>query len=222
MNVNKNLLLIGAIVGIGLFVLPSTLSMFAGQHAWYNLNNDKMPCQKCHFIEMDEIASTNGPHSINYNLSRLNDSAAANASYATLNAWDDAGTIQDRCYGCHQVQNVGANDFNNSEVHAAVRVECIWCHPWVEYELTNTAAGASHGAFYNDTNVSGTDYLMNANKACVGCHTHVGVNISWQRLENVTYNVTMNTSTGDYNVTWNATDTMGYNESLWNSTDGYP
>ena len=37
-NINKNLLLATAIIGIGLFVLPSTLSMFAGQHSWYNPN----------------------------------------------------------------------------------------------------------------------------------------------------------------------------------------
>ena len=228
MNVNKNLLLIGAIVGIGLFMLPSTLSMFTGQHTWYNPNDRGIPCFKCHEMEKYELGITSGPHSPGY-ASLLNSSAnySTNLYSATGNGsnnfWGD-GSVGDRCYGCHQIANnaSGQSTFAtyNDTIHAAIRIQCIDCHPWVHTELTNSSA--AHKPFYlavNDTN--GTALLEGANEACIACHTHVGVNISWSRATHVSFNVSVN-RTGDlYDVEWNATSlgtntTFVTNEtSLW-------
>jgi hypothetical protein len=43
------LLTIGVVV-IGIFALPSTMSLFAGQHVWYDLSTggNDVPCEKCH------------------------------------------------------------------------------------------------------------------------------------------------------------------------------
>ncbi|MCD6145211.1 MAG: hypothetical protein J7J03_02260, partial [Methanosarcinales archaeon] len=57
------------------------------------------------------------------------------------------------------------------------------------------------------------------NRACLGCHTHVGVNLTWTRNEFVSYNVTCNGS--GYNVAWNESDDLGTNTSRFNSSSGW-
>ena len=227
MNINKNLLLATAIIGIGLFVLPSTFSMFAGQHSWYDPNSG-IPCEKCHFLEKEELSASEGPHDPSYG-SLLNTSPEYNMTNTSdpggINFWGTGTAITQRCYGCHQVtgsKNQSSNlagDWNDSrnDTHAAVAVWCIDCHPWVESELTS--ATAAHKDFYEDLNTSGSTILQKPNQACIGCHTHVGVNITWTRNEYVSYNVTCN-KTG-YVVTWNASDELGTNTSRFNSTSGY-
>jgi len=50
-NMNaKFTLAIIALIGIGVFALPSTMSLFAGQHSFYNIDatGNQVPCKKCH------------------------------------------------------------------------------------------------------------------------------------------------------------------------------
>ena len=70
MNSQKIVLLAVAIVAIGIFALPSTVSLFSGQHSWYDLSEsvggtsgaNNVPCVKCHADIADEMIST-GAHS---------------------------------------------------------------------------------------------------------------------------------------------------------------
>ncbi|MFZ3385000.1 MAG: hypothetical protein WA144_13850 [Candidatus Methanoperedens sp.] len=74
MNAKFTLAII-ALVGIGVFALPSTMSLFAGQHSFYNIDatGNQVPCQKCHGDVKAELVSnintnpangplTDGPH----------------------------------------------------------------------------------------------------------------------------------------------------------------
>jgi hypothetical protein len=71
MNAKFTLAII-ALVGIGVFALPSTMSLFAGQHSFYNIDatGNQVPCQKCHGDVKAELSSGNpdastgtpGPH----------------------------------------------------------------------------------------------------------------------------------------------------------------
>jgi len=49
MNAKFTLAII-ALVGIGVFALPSTMSLFSGQHTFYNIDatGNQVPCAKCH------------------------------------------------------------------------------------------------------------------------------------------------------------------------------
>ncbi|RLI85995.1 MAG: hypothetical protein DRP01_05120 [Archaeoglobales archaeon] len=49
---------------LGMFVLPSTLSLFSGQHFWYNTkqNGSNVPCEKCHADVMDKMEAIVAPH----------------------------------------------------------------------------------------------------------------------------------------------------------------
>lgn len=69
---NKKLaMVIIALVGIGLYALPQTVALFAGQHSFYNIDEtgNQIPCSKCHGDVQAELASgtstltgTPGPH----------------------------------------------------------------------------------------------------------------------------------------------------------------
>lgn len=229
MKVDKSLFIIIAVLGIGLFVLPSTLSMFAGQHAWYNPdpNVEGIPCEKCHVLEENELMGTNGPHSLTYTTlvnTSANYSGTPGANGSTVFWGGD--TVKSRCFGCHQV---GANFSAGSEYasyntnwstarnqsHAAIVIQCIDCHPWVVHELEDS--NEAHRPFYvslNETTaVNGTDLLKGSNEACIACHTHVGVNITWNRAAYVTFNASANVTSDSYEVTWNSSDTLGLNTS---------
>jgi len=49
-----------AVVAVGLFALPSTVSLFSGQHRWYNISGtgNEIPCIKCHADIYDEYTLT--------------------------------------------------------------------------------------------------------------------------------------------------------------------
>ncbi len=230
---SKVLMLSVAVIAVGLFALPSTLSMFAGQHSWYDPKlSGGIPCQKCHFIEKQELAGSNGPHStvytelvntsMNYSTNELPGGTAGGIDF-----WGGTNSDDDRCYGCHQRAGsnnsshtllAGSWDDHRNDQHAAIAVWCIDCHPWVVDELCN--GSAAHKPFYEDLNNETDDmHLQNENRACLGCHTHVGVNITWERNEYVSYNVDCDGK--GYNVTWNTSDNLGLNASEFNSSSGW-
>ena len=228
---SKILMLSVAVIAVGLFALPSTLSMFAGQHSWYDPKvSGGIPCDKCHFLEEDELTASNGPHSLMYDdlVNNSMDYGPGADSGGGAEFWGGV-TIADRCYGCHQrAGSANTSHFlegswsdHNNEKHAAIAVWCIDCHPWVETELTHDEA--AHRWFYKDLNSSTAPAdniaLQKPNRACLGCHTHVGVNLTWERNEFVSYDV--NCDKTGYNVTWNQSDDCGINESQSGSVPGY-
>ena len=72
MNGQKVILLIIALTALGVIVLPQTVSLFAGQHVWYDISGaiigpaDKwesnIECIKCHADVADEMEQIIGPH----------------------------------------------------------------------------------------------------------------------------------------------------------------
>ena len=207
MSRSANMILLIAIIGIGLYVLPSTLSMFAGQHSWYDPSGRGIPCDKCHVLEKEELMGTNGPHSTNYGATTYNSSANYNGTKGFVGGSEFWGgnDPNDRCYGCHQV---GANfpvssplnstnttwANKNDTVHVAVVIYCVDCHSWVDDALNESLS--AHKEFYYDLNTTKTGLLKGGNSACIGCHTSVGVNISWTRNTSISF--TANKSTGDW------------------------
>jgi len=71
-EMNKKLaIVLIALVGIGLYALPQTMALFAGQHSFYNIDptGNQVPCDKCHGDVQAELESgistltgTPGPH----------------------------------------------------------------------------------------------------------------------------------------------------------------
>ena len=120
MNSNRIALLAVAVVAIGIFALPSTVSLFSGQHSWYDLSEsvggvsgvNNVPCEKCHADIADEmISGDNGVHG-DLTCAMCHRTPFTNYTYARG----------------HYYQ--GANEYNptpGEEAHAASAVECMDC-----------------------------------------------------------------------------------------------
>ena len=50
----NNILLIIGLIALAMFVVPDILSMFTGQHRFY----DEVSCQRCHFAEYNEVTGS--------------------------------------------------------------------------------------------------------------------------------------------------------------------
>jgi len=128
MNGKGIALLAIAVVAIGTFALPSTVSLFSGQHTWYDLGakGNDVPCEKCHAdiaAEMEHV----GPHTGETGYERL------------------------ECEYCHRVFPIehknasfdtytyasgdGAGAEAGKEAHAASTVPCMYCHSGNESDV---------------------------------------------------------------------------------------
>ena len=195
---SKILLLSIAVISVGLFAMPSTLSLFAGQHTFYN--GSSVQCVKCHQDIASEIGTT--APAVHYTIASQSGRAACAVCHTTGNVTSiPVGKNMSALDGSYNYTFKTENVTTNSGAHAAVTKQCESCHTGVPAELQGV--NESHGAFYNATkqesSTNGTNILKGSNEACIGCHTHVVVNITWVR--SVGYNMTVTEATnGDYTI----------------------
>ena len=122
-------LLTVAVVAIGIFALPSTMSVFSGQHTWYDISGGDVPCVKCHADKYEELSMTE-----------------VHSSFAR-------GDASGACYVCHRADldisyaNAGdgrATPGGNS--HAASTIACMACHEY-EAHVRDNNQGPFAGGF---------------------------------------------------------------------------
>ncbi len=218
----KMALLAMGLVGIVLIVMPQTISLFAGQHSWYNLTltGSDVACDKCHG-DLEAEMSSAGSH------------------------------VSMKCWYCHATLNLtgftyasgdGTGSVPGEETHTASAVECMECHEgfgidtfstcsschftstpdhpeeWFDEPCGNchaTYTGEPHftskleaGGFNLTVNSSdtgekaahrqfaleaiGDNIMEGANEACIGCHTAADVNTTYQLPNRYEVNVTKN------------------------------
>ena len=250
MNSNKVALMLIAVVAIGIFALPTTLSLFAGQHVWYDLSNqaNDVPCKKCHADVYEEyMLSANGVH-------------GTLSGGSQTEPGDDPDAA---CGACHRLANITndnaqiifadgwvSGDSNGSTpgegAHAAAVISCMACH-----QLNNTggypmAGGFNQSSFtvttpfnYTDTDRPGTyaahnpfiseaikdDTLQDSNEACLACHTMIGVKINWTHARSLEFDIDIGdpqtTDTGVHNWTMSNWATNGTaTATVWGNTTG--
>jgi len=170
MNIKKLLLFI-ALASAIIVALSHSVSLFGGQHTWYELGVG-IPCGKCHADICEEFS---GAHL-------------------------SLGDGNDACATCHRVNMTGytyadgegAGSTPGKEVHASTTISCDCCHfnssnPFTApvaggFGLSNlgssdTGVNASHHPFVNQSADSGI--LWNSSESCVACHTPVKVKINF-------------------------------------------
>ncbi len=177
--------IIVAVIAIGIFALPGAISMFGGQHDWYDLltGGNQVPCVKCHANVHEEISDT-GPHR---NMSCSNCHRTGNPAGYTYASGDGIGGT------------------SGEEAHAASTVECLECHggsvnsflvgedimayTTLEaggFNLTTTSKDtgllAAHQSFVQGANES--ELMEGENEACIACHTYVAIDINWTNSYN--------------------------------------
>lgn len=225
---SKILVLSVAVIAVGLFALPSTMSLFSGQHTWYNL--DEFPCQKCHQDIYDELTSVSNPYHEGFEASYGNACARCHVSPNATNFNKTGANMslgQWIAYASKSTAITGSVSFT---AHAAITVECLACHGTSSTAYANKIQGSSeaHRDFYyasvSDKEVGDVNYsslkaagiittapqwysttgnqtvvkLKGTNTACIGCHTHATVNITWKR--SIGYEMTANVTNAGWDV----------------------
>jgi hypothetical protein len=152
-NIGKFAVVILALLGISALVLPSTVTLFAGQHTWYY--KETLPCEKCHADVAEEFKSSSNYH----------------PPASAYPVWE-------ACVLCHQVEPLYPGDVSSSAgKHAATVVPCEYCH----YAEAHAFNNDPHFEFVNTA--ENDDQMPNGTEACVACHTHTRVeaNFTWMK-----------------------------------------
>mgnify|MGYP003572161927 FL=1 len=171
----KRTILLGvAVLVLGLFLLPQAMSTFNDQHTWQD--TAVLDCQKCHPDIVTELEGANNFH---------HDSSALVAAGAT-----EASTTVQACMYCHQTDYTYGTDTNDpftGNAHAALTMECLDCHSGdgdtnLAGDQTGIGAkftGGEEAHIYMYDEATADTLLLEANEACIACHTAVTVQITY-------------------------------------------
>ena len=168
----KTILLFIAVIAVGMFVLPSTLALYTGQHEFVGAND--VDCGKCH-------GSVAGDGSVGGELKNGTAHETMDCGACHSNTWAGVDTTANTSY-----------DYSTGgRAHAAgIGINCIGCHSnstYVNSTMTATKDGAVNvsqelmapaEAHTNmDINSSQTGGINDRDLVCVACHTNVNVDI---------------------------------------------
>jgi len=210
MNGQKVVLIATAIVALGIFVMPSTVSLFSGQHYWYNISDggNEVPCEKCHADIAAEMNVLVGPHTNETGYGRFK----CDYCHRTFDLND---------YGQEQSQNINQSIFSRYyytyasgdgtgaqpgvEAHAASTVPCMYCHSGED-----VGGRGTHGGFTSNCCLchhdGDDDHYYHGNRfydggtstekcECIKCHPVIGDDVLYVP------------PAGGFNLTANSTDT---------------
>lgn len=148
-----------ALFAMAFIFLPQAVSLFAGQHDWYdlaeeqNMLNSGIRCEKCHADIADEMEAQMGPHT------------------------GETGYGRMKCSQCHRVKlgtyQFAAVEDSTSEAipgeyaHAAATVACMDCHRYVtKKEFETYTVGGNHAGYKGGDN----PYWFGPKENCRKCH----------------------------------------------------
>jgi hypothetical protein len=202
----NKLILIGiGIAALGLIALPQTLALFAGQHDFYEVSRDPanlgVPCVKCHADVASELFGSQVHSQVlceSCHVMALTNKGAKIGGDQSIHA-----AAAPACLDCHDGRLHGGNETWHS--FAKRPLVCLECHDPVDVSTnfinaTSILYGANESHTEFASNASSATLLKGANEACIGCHTHVIVNITWQKPTNLSFKASVSTQ-GVWNVT---------------------
>ena len=189
---NKKILLGLAVMVIGVIVLPQTISLFAGQHNFYDTISNPttaVPCLKCHTDISDELQQPGTVNAIHNAMGcdQCHITAAPNSEglRQRLNFHAAATAACIDCHNATLLYGTFPHSPNNT------RLGCLTCHrnprqiPGNFSALSIFSSTEVHNIFaFSARNSS---LLKDANEACISCHTHVKVNIVWTRATTMVF-----------------------------------
>jgi len=190
-NIKKMLLAI-AIVSAVVVVMSQTVTLFSGQHGWYNLSESgsNVPCEKCHADIRAEM-NLGGPHKA-IMCEGCHRTDASVGGYAGTGDWGEGPEVYpgkgahaastQECMICHAPSNYTHHNLGTDT--------CTDCHDMMHgvtvpvaggFDLTgdpdDTAEKAAHLTFVLEA-MHNSSLLAGSNEACIACHTGTPVNVS--------------------------------------------
>ncbi|MGB3458135.1 MAG: hypothetical protein WBB08_02335 [Halobacteriota archaeon] len=192
---SKGIVLVAvAIVAIGIFALPSSVSLFSGQHTWYDLSGagNDVPCEKCHAEIEDEMGTTGAHENIKCEACHRTDRKVGGYALDQPDGGVSPGqgahaASTQECMVCHS--NASVKYFTHFKINVS---SCSDCHPvppaggfGLTEESADTGEKAAHLPFINDS--IDEPLMEGANEACIACHTRIGVNITWTKNKNLEF-----------------------------------
>lgn len=203
----ERLILLLTVVGLGIVVLPETYSLFSGQHDFYDTtaSGNQVPCEKCHSditAELSQPGKVNLIHKV-MNCDQCHVTAAPNSEglYQGHGGQFHAAATAS-CLDCHN-STLLYGTFDHSKI-IGTGLGCLDCHNNPMSFPSNFSAveiysqEESHKSFAEEAGNS--KLLKGANEACISCHTHVRVNITWTKATHMTMNAIVNTD-GSWSIT---------------------
>ncbi len=174
---SKIILLFVAIFAIGTVVLPETLSLFSGQHNFYDTlsRGVQTPCEKCHTDISVELSQPGGVNAIHK---------------------------AQGCIGCHVTTVIQKGEV----IHSAGIPLCIDCHDGFFGRDARGifASNDAHNKFASGAEAS--NLMKASNEACISCHTHITVNITWIKSNSI--DITVDENMNVTNITGSGTSTF--------------
>ena len=225
-SAGKLLLILIVLFALGFYILPSTISLFAGEHVWYYIGNqgNDIPCEKCHADVAEEVASS--PHHSALTCEHCH--RGVNITYASDYGGDVYGGKEAHaasilsCLICHSGYRTDSNEAYNHSHYEYPNTDCNLCHNGPNEPPPPTAGGfgltgqsgdtgeyAAHKSFVLKSRNSKT--LFDSNEACIACHTQIklGFNYTTPRVMDIT--VTESYSQDGKSVSWNWAFKIGGN-----------
>ncbi|MDY6965991.1 MAG: hypothetical protein SVM80_08500 [Halobacteriota archaeon] len=183
-----------AIISAIIIAMPGTVSIFGGQHQWYDLKpaGNQVPCQKCHADIAEELASSGSHADIGCDGCHRTDLRVghyAAEGYGDLDPGQGAHAAStEECMICHDGKTFATG---TNFTHENLNCSTSPCHgtPWMPppaggFGLTvsapspDTGEKAAHLAFVSSANES-SGLMESENEACIACHTNASVGITY-------------------------------------------
>lgn len=195
------------VVIFGIVALPETYALFYGQHDFYDttMSGNQVHCEKCHADianELSQPGKVNLIHKI-VNCDQCHMTAAPNSEGLYQGPGEQfhaAATAS--CIDCHNKTLLYGTFDHNKIVGSGLG--CLDCHnnprsfPGSFSAVEIYSQDESHRTFAEGSGNS--RLLKGANEACISCHTHVKVNITWTKPTYIVMNASIGTN-GSWSVT---------------------
>ena len=219
MDGQKVVLIATAIVALGIFVMPSTVSLFSGQHYWYNISGggNEVPCEKCHADIAAEMDALVGPHTGETGYGRLKcgychrtfkieegDTDSSTNETKGYDQYDDVNTSLEAQYLYTYASGDGSGATPGKQSHAASTIPCMYCHSGGSQGIAgNHDPFSSKSCVCHGVDDGGDPYYYHGDRFYTGSDSDPGECIRCHG----TSPVRDVPPAGGFNLTANATDT---------------
>jgi len=190
----KQMFLIIAVLSAVAVAMTHTVTLFSGQHSWYDLSGSgsNVPCLKCHEDIGRELDSGGVHTSIDceccHRTSKMVGYAAVNGSLVEPGQGAHSASTEE-CMLCHNGIRRPETNFTHDYLSSSA---CFQCHD-SDYVLLAAAAGgfgltpdlcdtgtkAAHRSFVLEAMIVDDSLMAGANEACIACHTTIKANIEF-------------------------------------------